>query len=309
MRDKLLLIYTNYRKQLLLFVGVCALVIVSSNFGSLSLISSKISATSLAQDSSLQTLDLVAYQDQNSQSDSSLLGLESHKQVLETNESKKLATTKSFYHLTEAFYKYQPEYAVVTPHESNYGDRFGKDANGNVLTNIPIVVLHETVGSAQSAINTFRTNHPNDSSQVSYHALVALDGMIIYLVPPDKRAYGAGNSSFRGSQGEETVQTNPNLPSSVNNFAYHVSLETPIDGRGKNNNSPNHSGYTDIQYKSLAWLIAQSNIPSDRITTHKEVDRAGYKQDPRSFDFGKFVQDLHSYRQPQVSKISQQLNS
>jgi len=305
MRDKLLSFLMRCCKPLVLFVGVCALIIFSAQFGSLSLLASKISATAFSQNAPSQAVELVSYKDQNGQSDSSLLGFEPPQQVLGLNKSQKSATTKSFYQNTEAFRQYQPQYAVVTPHESNYGDRFSRDVNGNVLSNIPIVVLHETVGSAQSAINTFRTNHPNDNNQVSYHALVALNGTVIYLVPPDKRAFGAGNSSFKSSQGEETVQTNPNLPSSVNNFAYHVSLETPPDGRGQYKNRSTHGGYTDIQYKSLAWLIAQSNIPSDRITTHKKVDRAGYKQDPRSFDFEKFLGILNSYRQPLVGSVSQ----
>ena len=154
-----------------------------------------------------------------------------------------------------------------------------------------------------SAINTFRTPHANDNNQVSYHTLIALDGTIVSLVSPNKRAFGAGNSAFESSSGVETVKTNPNLPSSVNNFAYHVSLETPLDGRGKNYQKY-HSGYTDSQYKSLAWLLTQSEIPDDRITTHENVDRSGQRFDPRSFDFQKFLTILHTYRQPNDEKIS-----
>ena len=91
----------------------------------------------------------------------------------------------------------------------------------------------------------------------------------------------------------------------MNNFAYHVSLETPPDGREEPNQNY-HSGYTDSQYKSLAWLLALSDIPDDiRITTHKNVDRSGQKIDPRSFDFQKTFDDsLHTYRQPTDEKIS-----
>ncbi len=302
MRAKLFSIYTNYQKPLRIFASVLLLVIVGARFCSLSLGLEPNSASYFFPDFPAQNLELVAA---DYQSDQIFLDRKQHKQVPDLNKRKKSQTAVNFYQTTDAFRQYQPRYAVVPPHESNYGDRYSRDVYGNVVNNIPIVVLHETVGSARSAINTFRTNHPNDSSQVSYHALVALDGMVIYLVPPDKRAFGAGNSTFIGSQGEETVKTNPNLPSSVNNFAYHVSLETPPDGRGKYRNRRSHSGYTEIQYKSLAWLIAQSNIPSDRITTHKKVDRAGHKQDPRNFDFDKFFRVLDSYRQPLVSKVSQ----
>ena len=201
------------------------------------------------------------------------------------------------YKTTPAFEQYQPKYIQVTIDPSNYGDRYSRDVHGNTLDNLPLVVLHETTNSVMSAINTFRTSHSNDSNQVSYHALIALNGTIIYLVPSDKRAFGAGNSEFESSKGIETVKTNPNLPSSVNNFAYHISLETPLDGRGEPNQKY-HSGYTENQYKSLAWLLALSDIPDNRITTHQNVDRSNRRFDPRSFDFERLFQFLHAYRQP-----------
>ena len=206
-------------------------------------------------------------------------------------------TPTSPYKTTQAFKEYQPRYLIAQIHPSNYGDRYSTDIHGNTLNNSPIAVLHETVGSATSAINTFRRNNLQDSQQSSYHALITLNGTIIYLVPSDKRAFGAGNSVFKSSLGTEAVQTNPNLPPSVNNFAYHISLETPPDGRSKPGSS-SHSGYTDSQYQSLAWLLAMSSIPDDRITTHKDVDLSGHRFDPRSFDFTKFFKVLHTYRQP-----------
>jgi hypothetical protein len=201
----------------------------------------------------------------------------------------------SGYVTTAAFASYQPRYQVVSVNPTNYGDRYSTDINGNPVNNQAIIVLHETSNSASSAINFFRNTNTDESVQASYHALIALDGRVIYLVPPDKRAYGAGNSVFESGNGVETVQTNPNLLPSVNNFAYHVSLETPPDAWGKSNIS-GHSGYTDAQYNSLAWLIAQSQVPDDRITTHKAVDRSGKKVDPLSFDFDKFFNILHTFR-------------
>ncbi|MGF1524830.1 MAG: peptidoglycan recognition family protein [Leptolyngbyaceae cyanobacterium] len=187
---------------------------------------------------------------------------------------------------------YQPRQDIQLADPSNYGDRYSTDANGQPVENEFIAVLHETVGSAQSAINLFKNYHPNDNDQVSYHTLIGRDGTIYYIVPPEKRAYGAGNSVFDGPNGPETVKTNPDFPASVNNFAYHVSLETPSDGRG---NGPTHSGYTQSQYESLAWLLARSNIADERITTHRAVDRSGSRQDPRSFDFNHFFSLLHRY--------------
>ncbi|MDP5337624.1 MAG: N-acetylmuramoyl-L-alanine amidase [Nodularia sp. (in: cyanobacteria)] len=200
------------------------------------------------------------------------------------------------YKTTEAFAKYTPRYEIASVHPSNYGERYTQDVNGLPLNNQPIIVLHETAESADSAVNFFNTLNEDDSVQASYHALIKLDGTIVYLVPPDKRAYGAANSVFASPNGVETVTTNPNLASSVNNFAYHVSLETPPDGRG-NNFLKSHSGYTEVQYNSLAWLIAQSQVPDYRITTHQAVDRSGQKIDPISFDGNKFLRLLHTYRQ------------
>ncbi|AFY50949.1 negative regulator of beta-lactamase expression [Nostoc sp. PCC 7524] len=200
------------------------------------------------------------------------------------------------YITTEAFNRYRPRYEIAAVHPSNYGDRYIQDANGVILNNQPIIVIHETANSAASAVNFFQTPHEDENVQASYHAIIKLDGTVIYLVPPDKRAFGAANSVFDGADGPETVKTNPNLPPSVNNFAYHVSLETPPDGRG-NNYITSHSGYTEVQYQSLAWLIAQSQVPEDRITTHKAVDRSGQRADPFSFDSDRLFGLLNTYRQ------------
>lgn len=190
---------------------------------------------------------------------------------------------------------YQPREIVALADTTNYGDRFVQDVYGRPAVNQPIIVLHETVSSASSAISFFQTPHPRDDDQASYHALIAQDGTIVYVVPPDKRAFGAGNSVFNGPDGPEAVKTHPKFPPSVNNFAYHISLETPPDGR---NNANAHSGYTEAQYRSLSWLVAKSNIPESRITTHKAVDRSSSRKDPRSFDGQLFLRLLRSDRQP-----------
>lgn len=179
----------------------------------------------------------------------------------------------------------QPREVKATVHPTNYGERAATNAQGQPVQNNWLIVLHETVGSGMSAIRHFQTPHPRDEDQASYHALIFLDGTIVYLVPPEKRAFGAGNSVFVGANGPEAVKTNPDLPASVNNFAYHIALETPVDG---DHNGPIHSGYSEAQYQSLAWLIARTGVPTQRITTHAGVDRSGERSDPRSFDFSKF---------------------
>lgn len=187
---------------------------------------------------------------------------------------------------------YTPREVIALAAASNYGDRYLKDVTGNSVSQEPIIVLHETVASANSVINYFQAFQTDESNQASYHTLIATNGTIIYFVPPDKRAFGAGNSIFQSSFGNESVRTNSQYPSSVNNFAYHISLETPSDGM---NNGYSHSGYTEAQYRSLAWLVAKTDVPLERVTTHRIVDRSGSRIDPRSFNFKIFQERLSEY--------------
>jgi N-acetyl-anhydromuramyl-L-alanine amidase AmpD len=177
----------------------------------------------------------------------------------------------------------------IEAHRSNYGDRLASNTQGQPLQNKPLIVLHETTSAASGAVNTALTPHARDEDQVSYHAVICKDGTIVYLVDPRKRAYGAGNSVFRWREGFETAQTNKHLKSSVNNFAYHISLETPRDGYNENTK---HSGYSNAQYRSLVWLIAHSGVEKHRITTHVAIDRLGERQDPRSLEMDWLKQHL-----------------
>jgi N-acetylmuramoyl-L-alanine amidase len=173
---------------------------------------------------------------------------------------------------------------------TNYGERFRRDAFGNPVDPTPqLVVLHETVYGIQSAVQTFLTPHPRDEDQVSYHMLVGLDGQVVEALDPSHRAFGAGNSAFNG----QWVVTNPKVGGSVNNFALHLSLETPIDGE---NNGIGHSGYTPEQYDAVAVVLAdwmrRFGIPATNITTHRYVDLGGERSDPRSFDWMELQQRL-----------------
>ena len=166
---------------------------------------------------------------------------------------------------------------------SNFGERFRINPWGATLNPDPrVVVLHETVYSLQSAVNTFMTPHPRDADQVSYHTVIGLDGKIVDLVDPLNRAYGAGYSAFLG----EWAVTNTKIRGSVNNFALHLSLETPQDG---GNSRSAHSGYSTAQYDSLAlvlkdWIDRFGFTPA-AITSHRHVDLGGERGDPRSFDW------------------------
>ena len=171
----------------------------------------------------------------------------------------------------------------VAIHPSNFGERFKKDAFGRPVDASPrVVVLHETVYSLNSAVNTFQTPHPRDEDQVSYHTLIGLDGHVVDVVNPLNRAFGAGYSAFLG----EWAVTNRRLKGSVNNFALHVSLETPIDGEDMD---AAHSGYTSRQYDALALVLSDwintFNFPAAAVTTHRHVDLGGERSDPRSFDW------------------------
>ncbi|MEA5424445.1 peptidoglycan recognition family protein [Synechococcus sp. CCY9202] len=175
-----------------------------------------------------------------------------------------------------------------TPHRvaidpSNFGQRFDHDAFGNPVDSTPkVVVLHETVYGIGSALNTFLTPHPNDDDQVSYHTLIGGDGAVLNTVDPSLRAFGAGNSAFNGLW----VITNPRVSGSVNNFALHLSLETPLDGE---DNDPAHSGYSSAQYDAMAVVLTdwmrRFGFPAQNITTHRYVDLGGERGDPRSFDW------------------------
>ena len=175
--------------------------------------------------------------------------------------------------------------AFVKIDPTNFGDRYDKDAYGRVIDATPrVVVLHETVYPLSSALNTFMTPHPRDEDQVSYHTLVGQDGRVVDLVDPLSRAYGAGYSAFLG----EWAITNKKLKGSVNNFALHLSLETPLSGA---NAYGSHSGYTTQQYDALALVLSgwirSFNLPPAAITTHRHVDLGGERGDPRSFDWSK----------------------
>jgi N-acetyl-anhydromuramyl-L-alanine amidase AmpD len=169
--------------------------------------------------------------------------------------------------------------------ESNFGSRDSRDYLGRRLASHPrFVVIHETVMGEKDTISLFKTNHPNDNDQVSYHMLVARDGRLIRIVPDESRAYGAGMSHFMGS----TFRAKRASAGSINNIALHISLVSPSGFE----NSDSHTGYTEAQYASLAKQILkwqmQHGIPMSRVTTHYAVDRSHSRYDPRSFHWDKF---------------------
>jgi N-acetyl-anhydromuramyl-L-alanine amidase AmpD len=148
----------------------------------------------------------------------------------------------------------------------------------------PIIVIHETISSKEETIKLIQAN-PNT---VSYHVIISLSGEITYLIPSDEIAKAGSNASFNGES----------INNSVDEFAYHIALESPLDGIP---DVTEHSGYTNSQYYSLAWLTAKTGVPLDRIVLHKDIDLSGSRQDPRSFDRVKFEKLWNNY--PKTKEI------
>lgn len=136
-----------------------------------------------------------------------------------------------------------------------------------------LVVIHETLISAEDSIRL----HADPSYYGSYHALINRSGFITYLTPANSKAYAAANSKFINHLGDEE-----HVDNSVDDFAYHIALETPEDGiRNKNNRY--HIGYSKEQYKSLAWLCKATGVDTRRITTHGSIQTPDTSE-PRCFN-------------------------
>lgn len=178
---------------------------------------------------------------------------------------------------------------VATPADpTNYGERQRRDVDGRGVPHQPqLIVLHETVVGEADTLKLFRTPHPRDEDQASYHLLINSSGDRLRLVPDEKRAYGAGMSAW----GDMSVRIRPTSVGSINNVALHLSLVTPPDGRG---DTPAHSGYTPAQYRAAAAQVllwqARWGIPLNRLTTHAAVDRSRSRTDPRAFRWSRFEQ-------------------
>jgi N-acetyl-anhydromuramyl-L-alanine amidase AmpD len=173
---------------------------------------------------------------------------------------------------------------------SNYGLRRARDIKaGRVADQPALIVMHETVLSLGDTLRQFRTPHPRDADQASYHLLISRAGSVHRLLPDSMRAFGAGWSAWGDAAIRHDPKGKPLAAGSINNVALHVSLESPADGRG---DGDGHSGYSDQQYRGLAqqvliWQL-RWGIPMRRLTTHAAVDRSHSRRDPRSFRWERF---------------------
>jgi N-acetyl-anhydromuramyl-L-alanine amidase AmpD len=123
-----------------------------------------------------------------------------------------------------------------------------------------LVVIHETKINAEHVIRL----HGDSNYYASYHALIHRNGFITYLTPGDCKAYAAANSQYTDIFGEKQHVNN-----SVDDFAYHITLESPTNSFGLT--AATHIGFTKEQYESLAWLCAAIGVATNRITTHGKI--------------------------------------
>jgi AmpD protein len=153
-------------------------------------------------------------------------------------------------------------------------------------TEISLVVLHsislppgEYGGDAIERLFTNRLDphaHPYfreiHGMKLSAHFLVRRDGERVRFVPPERRAWHAGASSWRGR-------------SRCNDFSIGIELEGTDVGE-----------FADAQYASLADLLRElrAAYPLRAIAGHSEV-APGRKSDPGGgFDWTRLLLDLGS---------------
>ena len=96
--------------------------------------------------------------------------------------------------------------------------------------------------------------------KVSAHFLVRRDGSVIQFVPPERRAWHAGVSSWRGRE-------------RCNDFSIGVELEGLDD-----------APFADVQYRALSELAAtlRARHPLRDIAAHSDI-APGRKTDPGAF--------------------------
>ena len=146
-----------------------------------------------------------------------------------------------------------------------------------------LFVIHET----NIDIETSLMLHDDPEYYGSYHAVIDRPGNIHYLVPAESKAFAAAESIYRNP----TTNVEESINRSVDDFAYHVSLETPIDGITFNYNT--HTGYSIQQYSSLAWLAHATGVQRERIVTHGEL-RLPEVIEPRCFNMDYFMEIYNS---------------
>ena len=124
------------------------------------------------------------------------------------------------------------------------------------------------------------TEHPYFEAirgmEVSAHVLIRRDGEVVQFVPFHRRAWHAGQSSFRGRE-------------RCNDFAIGIELE-----------GEDETAYEDIQYSTLAGVIAAliaayPELDARHVAAHSDI-APGRKTDPGpAFDWLRLYDGLGSY--------------
>lgn len=139
-----------------------------------------------------------------------------------------------------------------------------------------LIVIHGTVGSDLGDLAHLRSA----AAKVSYHYLVQRTGLIHRLVRPEKRAWHAGISTWRGR-------------ADVNDFSIGIGLSNKSEGEL----------YTEAQYRSAGWLCAvfrrEYGIGPESIVGHHHVSGAHLRirPDPKSdpwetFEWGRLFAEM-----------------
>lgn len=119
-----------------------------------------------------------------------------------------------------------------------------------------LIVIHGTVGSDAGDLQHLRSREAG----VSYHYLVQRTGQIHRLVRPERRAWHAGRSEWRGV-------------SDVNDYSIGVGLSNRGDGEP----------FAAAQYASAGWLSAvfarEYGIGLEAVVGHCHIS-PGRKTDP-----------------------------
>ena len=119
--------------------------------------------------------------------------------------------------------------------------------------------------------------------EVSSHALIRRDGEVVQFVSFDKRAWHAGQSTFRGR-------------SRCNDFSIGIELEGTDD-----------SPYTDEQYVALSLLVQSlfgryPALDARLIAGHCDIS-PGRKSDPGpAFDWMRLYDSIQDHRTPEYAK-------
>jgi len=143
---------------------------------------------------------------------------------------------------------------------------------GRGLATIDSIVCHNTDGSFESAIDTFKT----ESSAVSAHYIVARDGRVVQMVLEKNTAWHAGDRAMNRRS---------------------IGIEHEAD--------KNHTGLTPEQEKAsldlIGYLVGKYNIGLSYIHTHRVVDRIAGGTDcpkwvwPTEHDFAVWKEKIHDH--------------